>query len=263
MRKSLLVLTLCAWCLQACTSQASNGQSVNAQATDDDVSISPQLALIQQSGLVSLLNQIPEEIHLSAQRHAIRCSSTAIEYDNASGDMISTLKKRLDQQLDRAEALELVEWYKSSLGLKVQALEKDGVDEEAITSFKPDANRGIQIERIYQNTSTGILGAGVGVKIEYAGWLISGCKKAAEESGNERKLASEIQYSKIIKSDSASLELIFKNDTLHGMSYVFSKLSDDELTEFANSTEKYAHVYTVLVDELLDSIEGSYTLFVQ
>jgi len=254
MRKSLLVLTLFAWCCQACDFQAI-GSASTAHASN-----APAAVLIEQVGLLSLLNQIPAEIHRSAQRQATRCNSKVLGYSDASSAMIIAFRKRLDQKLGQAETQELVEWYRSPIGLKVQKLEKTEVDAQVLMAFVPDTNRTVQIERIYKNTGVGKLDSGIAVNLEYAGWLISGCKQAVEKSADAKKLAVEIQYSEMIRGDIASFEKIFKRDTLHGMSTVFSKLSDDELLEYAESTEKHSIVYTVLVEELLGSIESAYRL---
>jgi len=257
MRKSLLVLTLATWCCQACDFRAI-GQSATAHASN-----APATVLIEQVGLLNLLNQIPAEIHQSAQRQATRCSSMVLEYSDASIAMIIAYRERLDQKLGQAETQELVEWYRSPIGSRIRNLEKAEIDAQALMAFSPDEDRSVHIERIYQNTGVGKLDAGIGVNLEYAGWLISGCKQVAEKSADKKKLAAEIQYSEMIKADTASFEIMFKKDTLHGMSYVFSKLSDDELIAYAEFTEKHSAVYGVLVDELLDSIESAYKLFVQ
>jgi len=149
----------------------------------------------------------------------------------------------------------LVEWYKSPTGLKVLELERGDIDDNKLQKFTANASRAARIQQIYNDTVTGKGIASIAVELDYAGWVLSGCTQKAEQSGDAKTASDELIYGQRIKNKFIKLESILRDDMLRSMDFLFSPMTDTELTEYADITRRHAGLHADLQQSLVDAIE--------
>lgn len=211
--------------------------------------------LVQASGISSMLAQLPADILSAAGRHASRCDSSVSTQQLDAAHLYKVVISRLQQKTPEPVARNLVDWYKSPTGREVLKLEKQQIDDAVFQQFSIDVGRSDRIKQIYNNTVTGRGIASIAIELDYAGWLLSGCRQKAESSGDVRKMNQEMVHGQGIKKKVAKLESILREEMLHSLAYQFSSLSEGELTEYAEVITEHAGVYSELEQSIVDAIE--------
>lgn len=218
----------------------------------------PHQQILQSTGMAALLKIVPLEISESANTHALRCGSSAVKSNlrTVSTEALSTtLRQRLASTTTIAEAGEISRWYLSAAGSKITALEKQPSADSEITGFIQNrsgspqwmANRYPLFKRIYDNTGAGTVNAIIGVEIEYAGLITSGCIQKYAEDHQTAAINAEQVMAGLIRSDKDLMMQIFRQDSLFGMAFTLRSLSTAELTAYANFTELHQAYYQSLV----------------
>lgn len=209
---------------------------------------------MQQTGISAMLKQFPTDIQNAANRHASRCNSTANTRTPGAEQLHNVIIGSLQQKTPEPVARNLVKWYDSPTGRKVLELERGDIDEAELKQFSVNANRVDRIQQIYNNTVTGKGIASIAIELDYSGWTLSGCKQKAEISGDVQKMNKEMIYGQGIKKKYVKLESILRGDMLRSMAYLFSSLSDQELTEYAAVTKENAGIYSELQQSIINAI---------
>ena len=150
----------------------------------------------------------------------------------------------------------LREWYDSATGRKVTLLEQSDIAESEMMQFQTTPVRTEQVVRIYENSGAGVLSTSVAVELEYAGWLASGCLEKVRRSMDAGQIEAEQIYGNVIREQGELLETLFRQDTLHTMEFVLSTLSDSELIEYAEITNRSSKVYKEIVQSLKSAIQS-------
>ncbi len=241
-----------------------NGQSIPVAIARTDSSTASAVSaagaaetyakFVQQAGISAMLRQFPADIVKAADRHASRCDSTANLRTPDAGRLHNVVIGNLQQKTPEALARNLVDWYESPVGRKVLELERFRIDEAELKEFTVAADRVERIQQIYNNTVTGKGIASIAVELDYAGWSVSGCKQKAESSGDVEQMQKEMIHGQVIKQKSVKLESILRDDMLQPMAFLFSSLSDKELTEYAEITQQHVGIYSELQQSILDAI---------
>lgn len=228
----------------------------SAQATTAPTN--PHNQILLSSGMISLLKIVPLEITESANQHALRCGANTVE-PQLSGDseelLSTTMRQRLASTTGIGEAGEISRWYLSAAGSKITALEKQPSTDSEIRGFienrsnSPEwmANRYPLFKRIYENTGAGAVNAIIGVEIEYAGLIVSGCIEKYAEEHQASQVNAEQVMAGLIRSDKELMILLFKQESLFAMAFTLRSLSTAELTAYANFTELHRDYYQSLV----------------
>lgn len=210
--------------------------------------------LTQQTGISAMLKKFPTDIMNAANRHAGRCDTTANTRIPDAEQLSKLIVRQFSQKTPEPAARVLVKWYESPTGRKVRKLETGVIDDGELQQFTVKRSRVRLIQQIYNNTVTGKGIASIAVELDYAGWSLSGCKQKAENSGDIAVMHSEMVHGQNIKKKSAKLESILREDMLRPMAYLFSSLSDPELTEYAKITTQHTEIYSALEQAILDAI---------
>ncbi|MEM7259514.1 MAG: hypothetical protein AAF404_19235, partial [Pseudomonadota bacterium] len=213
------------------------------------------LALIKASGVTSMLKQFPEDIVSAAGRHADRCESDSGAGQPDADRIYQLIVSNLTQNTPEPVTRSLVDWYKSATGRKVLELESMQIDDAALQKFSMDRSRTNYIEQIYENTVTGRGITDIAVELDYAGWALSGCQQHAEATGEVNKMREEMMYGQNIRKKSVKLESLLREDMLLSMAYQFDKLTDLELSEYADVITEHAGLYSELQQSIIDAIE--------
>ncbi len=210
---------------------------------------------VQVSGVSSMLRQFPADIISAAKRHASRCDGLATTMQPDEARLYKVVIGRLQQRTDKAQARELVEWYESPTGRKVMKLEKQQIDDAGFQQFIMDSARAERIQQIYESTVTGKGISTIAVELDYAGWLLSGCRQKAENSGDAQKVNQEMLHGQGIKKKMTKLESILREDMLRSLAYQFSALNESELTEYVEILQQHAGVFSEAQKSIVDAIE--------
>jgi hypothetical protein len=216
----------------------------------------PYDRLLEKTGLSKMLEELPTEIRTAATRHAKRCESTPAALVPSSTAMANALTERLKQETGIEEVRQLVNWYISSTGRRIRKLERLEIDEKLLLQHTPDPQRLKQVRQIYHNTDTGRFIANVAVEIEYAGWRLSGCMQHAASAGDLKKLQAESVRAEVIRNEAATLIALFEEDTIRTMEFAFSSLTNQQLTEYLQTTDTHAPLFSALIDSLINTIES-------
>ena len=211
--------------------------------------------IVQASGTSSLLQQFPTDISIAAERHAERCESSASTALPDAARLYDAVVGKFQLETPDPIARNLVEWYESSTGRKVLELEKQQIDDAELQQFSMDDDRADRISKIYEHTVTGKGIANIAVELDYAGWLLSGCKQQAENTRDIKKMNQEILHGQGIKKKLVKLEAILREDMLQSLAYQLSSLTERELTEYADIITTHAGVYSAMEQSIVHAVE--------
>ncbi len=210
---------------------------------------------IQQAGISDFLKEFPADIQSAAGRHASRCESEAVAQLPDAERIHNVVVGSIQEKVPELVAKNLVDWFESPTGRKVLELEQAAIDNAKLKKFSVDKKRLERIQQIYNDTVTGKGIASIAVELDYSGWALSGCKQKAEQSGNVQEMQKELSYGQGIRKKFVKLESILKDDMVRSMAFLFSPLSDSELTEYAEITREHAGIYNELQESIIDAIE--------
>ncbi len=210
---------------------------------------------IQQAGIAAFLKEFPADIQSAAGRHASRCESEAVAQLPDAERIHNVVVGSIQEKVPELVAKNLVDWFESPTGRKVLELEQAAIDNAKLKKFSVDKKRLERIQQIYNDTVTGKGIASIAVELDYSGWALSGCKQKAERSGNVQEMQKELSYGQGIRKKFVKLESILKDDMVRSMAFLFSPLSESELTEYAEVTREHAGIYSELQESIIDAIE--------
>ena len=154
----------------------------------------------------------------------------------------------------------LIDWYDSPTGQKVLELEQQEIDDASFQQFIMDEGRADRIRQIYDHTVSGRGIASIAVELDYAGWLLSGCIQKVAASGDVEQMSRETDLGQGIKKKQAKLESLLREDMLQSLAFLFSSLSEPELTEYADVITEHADVFSELERSIIDAIASETTL---
>lgn len=227
---------------------------------DSEVTAEILKDFVQVSGVSALLRGFPVDISSAAERHAGRCESTASSRLPEDAGLYQAVIGGLEQKAPIPSVRKLIDWYDSPTGQKVLELEQQEIDDASFQQFIMDEGRADRIRQIYDHTVSGRGIASIAVELDYAGWLLSGCIQKVAASGDVEQMSRETDLGQGIKKKQAKLESLLREDMLQSLAYLFSSLSEPELTEYADVITEHADVFSELERSIIDAIAMETTL---
>ena len=78
----------------------------------------------------------------------------------------------------------------------------------------------------------------------------------AASAGDLKKLQAESVRAEVIRNEAATLIALFEEDTIRTMEFAFSSLTNQQLTEYLQTTDTHAPLFSALIDSLINTIES-------